>query len=560
LHPIFNFDFGFALGTKIMRENELSSKIEKVLPFVQRPSRYINREWNAVHKDPRKVAVKVALAYPDLYEVGLSNLGLQILYEILNEREDVLAERVYAPWVDMEREMRQANIPLFSLESQVPVCSFDIFGFSLQYELTYTNILNMLDLAQIPLRAVDRGEEYPLVIGGGPCAFNPEPLAPFFDLFVIGEGEEVILELVEEYMKVQSPKSKVQGPKDEGKENLLKALAQISGVYVPSFYQVEYHSSGQIKKIYPITLHIPPKVTRRVMNDLNKARMPKQPIVPFVDVAHNRGSVEIMRGCTRGCRFCQAGIIYRPVRERECELLAENIKGLIEATGYEEISLASLSSADYSSISQILKSLAEVQDEKKVAISLPSLRVDTFSVNLAREIQKVKKTGLTFAPEAGSQRLRDLINKCTTDENLFQTVEAAFREGWRRLKLYFMIGLPAETREDLQAIVNLAQKVVEIGLAIIPKRERRRLEIIVNVSSFVPKAHTPFQWLSQNTMKELLEKQDFLKKNLKGRYLSLRWHDVNQSLLEGALARGDRRLSEVIERAWQSGARFDAWP
>ncbi|MDI6689282.1 MAG: TIGR03960 family B12-binding radical SAM protein [Actinomycetota bacterium] len=536
-----------------------SDSLEKILPLVQRPARYIDGEWNAVHKPHHEVDLKIALIYPDTYEVGLPNLGLQILYEILNDENDVVAERAYAPWIDMEEVLRKKRIPLFALESRTPLISLDILGFSLQYEMTYTNILNVLDLAGIPPYATDRDERYPLVIAGGPCAFNPEPLAPFFDLFVIGDGEEVVLELVEEYKKGRG--SRVEGRKGQLAERreLLKRLAGIEGIYVPRFYDVEYYPSGQVKKIQPNCRGIPKRVSKRTVKDLNDVKFPMLPLVPYVDVVHDRCSLEVMRGCTRGCRFCQAGIIYRPVRERSHKLILRAANDLLQETGYEEISLVSLSSSDYSLIQPLLRKLMDNHSQKGISISLPSLRLDTFSVELASQIQRVKKTGLTFAPEAGTQRLRDAINKCLTEEDLLATVKDVFESGWRKLKLYFMIGLPTETQGDLQGIVDLAHKIVDIGLSVVPKREWNRIKVALSVASFVPKSHTPFQWVAQNPLPELEKKIEFLRKNLQSRYILLKWQDPKLSVLEAALARGDRRLSKVIERAFKIGCRFDAW-
>ncbi|MBI4744923.1 MAG: TIGR03960 family B12-binding radical SAM protein, partial [Actinobacteria bacterium] len=481
------------------------NEINKILSLVQKPARYINSEWNSVHKDHQKVDVKVALAYPDVYEIGASNLGLQIIYEILNQREDVAAERVYAPWNDLEEILRNRNIPLFTLESKSPVASFDIFGFTLQYEMTFTNILNMLSLAGIPLYSSERDNSYPLIIGGGPCAFNPEPLALFFDFFVLGDGEEAINEIIDCYKK----------NKTKSRQEILESLSQIEGVYIPSFYQVDYDSDGIIRKVNPLKENIPFPVNKRVVSDLEKFDFPRHPIVPFVNIVHDRCSIEIMRGCTRGCRFCQAGMIYRPVRERSLEKVTEMAKNLIRETGYDEISFASLSSSDYSSIEKVFENLRVEQERDKIAVSLPSLRVDAFSVELAKQVQKTRKTGLTFAPEAGTQRLRDVINKCVIEEDLYNALRSAFEAGWRKIKLYFMIGLPTETMEDLKGIVDLCDNAVNLGLSIVPKKDRRQIKIKVSVSSFVPKAVTPFQWVKQDPLLELKEKQQYLQANIK---------------------------------------------
>lgn len=533
----------------------LRSKIEKILPHVEKPSRYINQEYNAYHKPHQKTKVKVALAYPDVYEVGASNLGLQILYQIINSCQDIVAERVYAPWSDMEEKLRQKKIPLFSLESTLPISDFDILGFSLQAELTYTNILNMLDLASIPLRASERSDEHPLVIGGGPCVFNPEPLADFFDCFVLGEAEEAVLEIAEAFKKVKAKRPST-GTK---RQKLLEKLAQIKGVYVPSFYEVSYLKDGRVKEAKPKRDDVPAVVTKRIIKDFNKATIAIHPIVPFVDTIHNRYSLEIMRGCTRGCRFCQAGMIYRPVRQRQQKLLVDKASEALKNTGFEEVSLVSLSSTDYSSIEGLVDNLVNLCRSSGTSVSLPSLRVDAFSVKLANQISQIKRTGLTFAPETGTERLACVINKGVKGEDLLAAARCAFEEGWQRLKLYFMIGLPTEAQEDLQGIVDLASKVVELGLKIVPRKKRSRFLIVVSVSSFVPKAQTPFQWFSQNSLREIETKQQFLKEHLRGRYISLKWHDPEQSLVEGVLARGDRKLSEALEEVFKQGAKFDSW-
>ena len=530
---------------------EIQARIEGILPKVRKPAQYINQEWNSVHKSHQNVAARIALAYPDLYEIGLPNLGLQILYHIVNSKKHLVAERAYAPWVDMEEELRARKIPLFSWESKTPLSGFDIIGFSLQYEMTFTNVLTMLDLANIPLYAEVRNKNHPLIIGGGPVTYNPEPIAPFFDLFVIGEGEEVLLELIETYIDWKSSPG--------NRKELLEELVKIPGIYVPSFYHVEYEKTGKIRTIKPLSDKYPEKIERRIISDLDQAGLSLKPLVPFSEVVHDRLSVEIMRGCTRGCRFCQAGMIYRPVRERSSDLLCSLIKSQLDNTGYQEVSLSSLSSTDYTQVERLLNNLTEICSKRGIAISFPSLRMDSFSVHLANEIAKIKKTGLTFAPEAGTQRLRDVMNKDISDEDIKTTVEAAISSGWRKLKLYFMIGLPTETEEDLQGIVNLAHYLVDLGLSIIPRGERRRFNMTSSVSCFTPKPCVPFQWIAQNELGQLEKKQDFLKKNLRMKHTKLKWHDARISLLEGALARGDRRLAKVIELAWKKGCKFDAW-
>lgn len=528
----------------------MTNDFERILGRVSKPSRYINHEFNSIHKDPGKVRVKFALAYPDVYEVGLPHLGLQILYELLNQREDTLAERVYAPWLDMEEEMRSRRFPLFSLESHLPLSDFDFLGFTLQYELTYTNILNALDLSGIPVLAEERTPNHPLVIAGGPGAYNAEPLAPFLDLVVIGEGEEVINEIIDAYVLF--------GKEARTREELLRYFAKIKGVYLPNEYTVEYDSQGRVSHVIPGSSEVPAIIAKRVVEDLDRFPVPKPP-VPFVNVVHDRCSVEIMRGCARGCRFCQAGIIYRPVRERAPKEVVDSVFRVVKENGYEEVSLASLSSTDYSGITQLLQGLAPLQEGSKVAVSLPSLRIDSFSVGLAQEIQRVRKSGLTFAPEAGSQRLRDVINKGVTAGDMLETARCAFEAGWFRLKLYFMIGLPTENEGDLQGIVDMVKDVVELGRKVVPSQKRHLLGITVNIASFVPKAHTPFQWVGQDSLERLEEKQNFLKRNLKGRHVSLKWHDARMSKVEAAIARGDRRMSGAIYDAWKGGCKFDGW-
>jgi len=523
--------------------------LELILPEVQKPARYTGGEWNSVVKDWDATPVKVALAYPDIYEVGMSNLGLVILYDVLNSRCDVLAERVYAPWPDMEAQMRSAGMPLFSLETRHHLRDFHIVGFSLQYELNYATVLNMLDLAGIPLHAAERGPEWPLVIAGGSCTYNPEPLTPFFDAFVIGEGEEVVLEIVQAVRKWQG---KERGRKGE-KEELLRRLATIEGMYVPSLYQVFYEREGIITQVRPTVPEAPPMVVKRVLPRLGP--VPLSPNVPFLRPVHDRGTVEIQRGCTQGCRFCQAGFIYRPVRERGMAEILHAVEELLANTGYEELALLSLSSNDYSRIEQLVRELVQRYQDPPLAISLPSLRTDAFSVELAQLFHGRRRTGLTFAPEAGSQRLRDVINKKTTEEDLLTTAEAAFSCGWQRIKLYFMTGLPTETSEDVAAIVRLVRQVHDLGR----RHHPRRAQISVSVATFVPKPHTPFQWCSLLPGPELEVQQSLLRQGLRRPGISLSWHEPEMTLLEAALSRGDRRLAPVIERAWRSGARLDAW-
>lgn len=516
--------------------------LDEILPRVQKPARYTGGEFNAVLKDHGNTEVKFALAFPDTYEIGMSNLGLRILYHILNSREDTLAERVFAPWTDMEAEMRLHNLPLYTLESGTPLADFDIIGFSLGYELSYTNVLNMLDLAGIPVLAAERGDEYPLIIGGGCCMYNPEPLADFFDVIVIGEGEEVINEVVDTYKLLQSCDKDVQ----------LRMLAQIEGVYIPSFYDVEYNPDGTVKCVTPNREGIPNIITKRFVQNFADAPFPEKPVMPYVDIVHDRIPLEIMRGCSRGCRFCQAGMVYRPVRQRPAEKLKQMAETLSANTGYDEIALLSLSSSDYKGIEDLVHDLIAKYEDQRIGLSLPSIRADAKYIKLAAEIQKVRKSGLTLAPEAGTQRLRDIIDKNVTEENLLDAVNAALSYGWKRIKLYFMIGLPGETDEDIEGIAALAMKVADAG-------RRRRASISVSVSSFVPKPDTPFQWRAQDSIQELERKQSLLRSAIRVRGVELSWHDARTSRIEAIFARGDRRLGKAIHLAWRNGCRMDAW-
>lgn len=523
---------------------------QAILTQVSKPARYTGNELNSVKKNHSQVDVTIALALPDVYEVGMSNLGLKILYQILNDRRDTAAERVYAPWVDMEELMRKNNIPLYSLETFTPLADFDMIGFSLQYELSYTNVLNMLDLAKIPVLSEERNKDYPLIIGGGPCAFNAEPVADFFDLFVLGEGEEVIEEIVDAY------KLWKKSGKKGGKSFFLKQVATVCGVYVPSLYKVNYRQDGTIDSIKPKDEQTSSYVEKRVVCDLDTATFVTKPVVPFLDIVHDRVMLELFRGCTRGCRFCQAGVLYRPVREKRLETLIASARQLIDNTGYNEISLTSLSSADYSCLHELVQGLMEEFKDESVSVSLPSLRIDSFSIQLAQEVQQVRKSGLTFAPEAGTQRMRDVINKGVTEDDLEEAVTAAFRAGWSTVKLYFMIGLPTETEKDIGGIAELAKRVTAWYREI---KGRRGVKVTVSVSSFVPKPHTPFQWYGQNSIAEIEEKQELLRSLFKQSGISFNWHDAKTSFLEGVFSRGDRRLGKVILRAWQHGAKFDGW-
>ena len=521
-----------------------------LLGAVTKPARYTGNEWNVIRKDWSKVSCTVALSMPDVYEVGMSNLGLKILYEVLNRRDDTAAERVYAPWVDMEAAMRERQLPLFSLETFTEIRRFDFLGFSLQYEMIYTNVLNMLDLAGISLRAAERTEDMPFVVGGGPCVYNVEPIADFFDLFVIGEAEEALDELVTVFIRW-----KKEG-RVEGRKGFLRRAAAIEGIYVPSFYSPKYAADGRYEGMTVLEPTARPIIYKRVVQDFDAVAAMEKPVVPYLDIVHNRIMLELFRGCTRGCRFCQAGIAYRPVRERSPERLRAFARRLVDATGYDEMSLTSLSSADYSCLGDLVDELMADFSGEKVSFSLPSLRIDSFSIELAHKMQQVRKSGLTFAPEAGTQRMRDVINKGVTEENLLSAVGAAYRQGWKQVKLYFMMGLPTETDEDIIGIADLAKKVVDLYTEI---KGRRGVKVTVSVSCFVPKAYTPFQWFGQETLAEFERKQWLLKDHIRDRSIHYNYHDARVSLLEGVLARGDRRLSAVIEEAWRRGAKFDGW-
>lgn len=525
--------------------------LDRLIGQVEKPVRYMGNEYNMVVKDVKKVDIRFAFAFPDVYEVGMSHLGMKILYHLINQREDAYCERVFAPWADMEEKMRQNNIPLFALETKDPIGDFDIIGFTLQYEMSYTNILNILDLGGIPLTWQERDDSHPLIIAGGPCAYNVEPMADFFDLVVMGEGEEVTHEILDLYLEC----------KDRGlnKEAFLHQAARIKGVYIPRFYRVEYMEDGKISRILPIGQGIPETIQKRIVKDLDRTYFPDTMIVPYMDIVHDRIMLEIFRGCTRGCRFCQAGMIYRPVRERSPEKLLELAEKLVENTGYEEISLSSLSTGDYSELEELVKEMMVRFKDKKVGLSLPSLRLDSFAKDLADEVQKVRKTGLTFAPEAGSQKMRDVINKGITEEDLMNSVEDAFKSGWTRVKLYFMIGLPKETQEDLQGIGDLARRIKDSYYEINGGRGKKALGISISTSSFVPKAFTPFQWVPQNSIENLEEKQKFLQKELRTRNVQYSWNDPRLSFLEAVFARGDRRLGKVLKRAWEKGCTFDGW-
>lgn len=524
---------------------------DEILQSVEKPSRYIGNEWNSVHMDLSGIKIRFAFCFPDVYEIGMSHLGMKILYHLLNERQDTYCERVFAPWVDMEEKMRENGIPLFALESQDPVKEFDFIGFTLQYEMSYTNIVNMLDLAGVPIRASERKEGDPFVCAGGPCAYNPEPLADIVDFFMLGEGEEIINEVMDAYVAW----------KDESvsREDFLNKIVNIEGIYVPRFYKVEYNSDGTVKGVTPKKNKYPKKIRKRIIKELDKTYFPDRIIVPFTDIVHDRLMLELFRGCIRGCRFCQAGYIYRPVRERSPERLIDLAKKLEASTGYEEISLASLSTSDYTGLGNLTEELIKEMEQKKVNLSLPSLRIDSFSLDLMEKARKVRKSGLTFAPEAGTRRLRNVINKGVTEEDLLNSVTLAFNGGWSGVKLYFMIGLPTETYADIEGISELGYKVADAYMKVPKEKRGKGLNVTISTSSFVPKPFTPFQWEAQDTIDVLREKQRFLLSKIKSKYIRYNWHESELSFLEAIFARGDRRTGEVLIKAWEKGCKFDSW-
>ena len=528
---------------------------DEILLSIQQPARYIGGEINSVCKDPSSVDVRFAMCFPDVYDIGMSHLGIQILYDMLNKMPDVYCERVYSPWTDLDAIMREKHIPLFAIESQDPVKDFDILGITLQYEMCYTNILQILDLSGIPLHGSDRTWDDPIVIGGGPCAYNPEPIAEFFDLFYIGEGETAYRQLIDIYKD-----SRKNG---ESRETFLKRAAGVPGIYVPSLYEPEYHEDGTLKAFRPTCPEAPEKVVKQLVLDMTEAVYPEKPLVPFIKVTQDRVVLEIMRGCIRGCRFCQAGMIYRPVREKNVERLKDLAYNMLKNTGHEEISLSSLSSSDYRSLEELVCFLIEEFHGKGVNVSLPSLRIDAFSLDVMSKVQDVKKSSLTFAPEAGSQRLRDVINKGLTEEEILQGAADAFKGGWNRVKLYFMLGLPTETVEDMEGIALLSEKIAEEYYEI-PKDQRNgKVQVVASTSFFVPKPFTPFQWARMSTKEEFLDKARVVNRKMKEmlnhKSLKYNWHEADVTVLEGVLARGDRRVAAVIEEAYRNGALYDAW-
>lgn len=523
---------------------------DHILYKVEKPSRYVGGELNQVVKDPKDVDIRFAFCFPDVYEVGMSHLGTRILYHTINERKDTYCERVFAPWPDMEAELRKNEIPLMTLETKDPLTEFDILGFTLQYEMSYTNILNMLDMAGITYRASERREDEPIIMAGGPCAYNPEPLYDIVDFFEIGEGEEIMNDVLDVYKKYKG-----KGKKKE----FLREIAKIEGVYVPSLYDVTYNEDGTIKEFKPKFEDVPAKVKKRIVNNFDKVDFPLDMIVPYSEIVHDRVVLETSRGCTNGCRFCQAGMIYRPVREKTTNTLLEQARKMIDATGYQEVSLASLSICDYSDIQNLVSSLIMEHGKKNVGVALPSIRVDAFSVDLIKEIQKVRKTGLTFAPEAGSQRMRDIINKGLTEDRILEATKSAFESGWSTIKLYFILGLPYEELSDAAGIGELAEKMAAVYYEIPKEKRAKGLKITVSTSILVPKPFTPFQWAPMARPDEVWQKIDAVKGAIKTRAIHYNYHEQKTSFMEAVFARGDRRTCDLLIKAFEKGARFDGW-
>lgn len=529
---------------------------DEILMTIDKPARYIGGEINSVMKDKNSIDVRFCMCFPDVYEIGMSHLGIQILYDMLNQYEDTWCERVYSPWVDLDAIMREKQIPLFALESQENVKDFDFLGFTIQYEMCYTNILQVLDLSQIPLLTKDRTKDDPFIIGGGPCTYNPEPIADFFDIFYIGEGETQYRRLLDTYKEWKKSGA--------SRESFLMQAAMIPGMYVPSLYEVSYLADGTIDKMQPIKEGVPAKVTKEIVMDLSDASYPEKPIVPFIKITQDRVVMEIQRGCIRGCRFCQAGQIYRPVRERDVNILKEKAMKMLENTGLEEISLSSLSSSDYSKLEELISFLVEECKSRKINISLPSLRIDAFSLDVMNKVQDIKKSSLTFAPEAGSQRMRNVINKGLSKEDILNGSKLAFLGGWNKVKLYFMLGLPGETTEDIEAIAELSNEIAALYYETIPKEERNgKVQIVSSTSFFIPKPFTPFQWAKMYTKEEFLEKAYVVRNAIKGQLnqksIKYNWHEADTSVIEGVLARGDRKLGKAILKIYEKGAMYDAW-